>query len=44
MVETVLFNYCMNYVSRFFVNIFMYFLNVIKFSILVLKRNLAIAM
>lgn len=44
MVEMVLFNYCMNYVSRFFVNIFMYFLNVIKFSILVLKCNLVIAM
>ena len=44
MVETVLFNYCMNYVSRFFVNIFMYFLNVIKFSILVLKCNLVITM
>lgn len=44
MVETVLFNYCMNYVSRFFVNIVMYFLNVIKFSILVLKCNLSIAM
>ena len=44
MVEMVLFNYCINYVSRFFVNIFMYFLNVIKFSILVLKCNLVIAM
>ena len=44
MVEMVLFNYCMNYVSRFFVNIFMYFLNVIKFSILVLKCNLVITM
>lgn len=44
MAKTFLFNYCMNYVSRFFVNIFMRFLNVVKFFILVSKRQLTIVM